>query len=75
MLSALQTSLNNAFNVFIDRSLNEVVYDFKVRKALSALIIEAHIDIKKKRFRHRAEAVDVTSFASVKVKIYYNVRH
>ena len=75
MLSTLQISLNNALNVSIERFLNEIVYDFKIRKTLTALNIENHINIEKERFRHRAEAVDVTSFAAVKFKIYYDVRH
>ena len=37
--------------------------------------VNAHININEKRFRHRAETVNIIFYVSAKVKIYYNSRH
>ena len=54
-----------------------MMYDFKVREVMNVLDqkVNAHINIDEKRFRHRAETADAISYASVKVKIYYDSRH
>ena len=75
MLSTLQISLNNVFNILIKRFLNEIVYDFKIRKALTVLNVEAYINITEERFYYRAKAANVTFFATFKFKIYYDVKH
>ena len=75
-LSALQSYFNNALNVTIDRSSNEIVYDFKIRDVLAALIKQAaSIDREFERFRHQKKAVDVTSYVMIKAKIVYDSRH
>ena len=75
MLLTFQILFNNVLNVLIERFLNEIVYDFKIQKALSALNVEAYTNITEERFYYKVETVDVTSFTIVKFKIYYDVRH
>ena len=76
-MSTLQAQLNNAFNVIIDRSLNEMIYEFKLRDVLIALtrkFIKID-DIDFERFRHQREAIDAISYVMTKVKIIYDSRH
>ena len=75
-LSVLQTQLNNSFNVAIDLSLNEVIYDFKVRDAL--IVIDASQvskNIFSQRLKYQQKTADVIVFVNAKTKIYYDVRH
>ena len=68
--------LNNVFNVIIDLSINEIIYDFKIRDALFnffTTLIE--IDLSIKRLKYRQKTIDATVFVNVKIKIYYDVRH
>ena len=77
ILSILQTQLNNAFNVIIDRSFNEMIYEFKLRDVLIALIRKfiKIDDIDFERFRHQRKTIDVISYVMIKVKIIYDSRH
>ena len=59
-------------------SLNEIIYEFKVKKILSLLHDRDQSlvnDISARRLKYRVEATNATAFANVKVKIYYDVRH
>ena len=76
ILSTLQIMLNNVFNIIIDLSINEIIYDFKIRDVLFnffTTLIE--IDLSIQRLKYRQKIVDVIAFVNVKIKIYYNVRH
>lgn len=77
MLSALQVFLNNLINTFIERALNEIMYNFKVREVFFALTFIAviKININKERFRHKTKVANVTFYAFVKFKIYYDFKH
>ena len=75
-LSVLQTQLNNFLNVAIGLSLNEVIYDFKVRDAL--IVIDASQvskNIFSQRLKYQQKIADATAFVNAKIKIYYDVRH
>lgn len=77
MLSALQVFLNNLINTFIERALNEIMYNFKVREVFFALtfITVIKININKERFRYKTKVANVTFYAFVKFKIYYDFKH
>ena len=77
ILSTLQTQLNNAFNVIINRSFNEMIYEFKLRDVLIVLIRKfiKIDDINFERFRHQRKAIDVTLYVMIKIKIVYDSRH
>lgn len=76
-LPSLQAQLNNSPSVATDLSPNEINYGFKVREALSSLtqLEESPADLPTQRLKYRREAVDATTFANAKAKIYYDVRH
>lgn len=76
-LSTLQALLNNLSNVTIDRSLNEIVYEFKSRDVLAALTrkVASITDLDFERYRHQKKIVNVTSYAMTKIKILYDFRH
>ena len=75
ILSSLQTTLNNFVNVTIDLALNEIIYDFKIRKTLTTLFVDQVVDLSTQRLKYRQKAVDAIAFANVKVKVYYDARH
>ena len=79
ILSALQTQLNNSSNSTTRLSLNEIIYDFKVKNSLSLLHLDSMEsimnDITQRRLKYRAETIDATAFADTKTKVYYDVRH
>ena len=74
ILSILQTQLNNAFNVVIDLFVNKINNNFKIRDAFFnffiALIV---VNLLVQKLKYRQKVVNVTTFANVKIKIYYNV--
>lgn len=75
---ALQANLNNSVNADIEKSLNEIVYDFKIHELALFLTSEALViefDFVNLRERYRKKAENVTSFVNAKVKIYYDSRH
>jgi len=76
-LLTLQAQLNNSLNVAIEMAPNEVIYNFKIKKALLLLHDSKLVrdDIVNKRLKYRAKAIDVTTFANAKTKIYYDARH
>ena len=75
-LSVFQFYFNNAFNVIIDRSSNEIIYDFKIRDVLIVFIKQAiFIDREFERFRHQKKIVDVTFYVMTKIKIIYDSKH
>ena len=68
--------LNNVFNVTIDLSINEIIYDFKIRDVLSNFFTTSiKIDLSIQRLKYRQKVVDVIAFVNVKVKVYYDARH
>ena len=75
-LPTLQTQLNNALNVAIDLSVNEINYNFKIRDALfNFFVAPTAVNLSTQRLKYRQKIVDVTTFANVKIKIYYDARH
>ena len=80
-LSILQIQFNNSFNVVIDLSFNEVVYEFKIRKFISTFASVGSIEIDESKFivnqriKYKQKTIDVTAFVNVKTKIYYDARH
>ena len=80
MLSTLQVMMNNAFNVIIDLSFNEIIYKFKIRDDFFELLfnddeLSSNIDLSAQRLKYRRKVVDVIVFVNVKFKIYYDVKH
>ena len=76
--STIQFQLNNTFNIATDLSLNEIIYGFKVKDAISNLIAFNTANVQNlsiQRMKYQREIVDVTNFATVKIKIYYDSRH
>ena len=71
----MQTQLNNSINVIIDLLLNEIIYNFKIRKVLITLFVEQIVDLLTQQLKYQQKIVDVIAFVNVKVKIYYNARH
>ena len=56
--------------------MNEILYDFKIRKTVSTLILKIRNKIFiEKQFRYRKKISNVTTFINVETKIYYDVRH
>ena len=89
-LSTLQISLNNVTTISIEFSLNEFMYDFKIKNVLTTLFNNKHDitaistsnmnvnKIKKvaeRRFMYVKKIVDVTIFVNAKTKIYYDKKH
>ena len=75
ILFSLQVTLNNSINVIINLSLNEINYDFKIRKTLTTLFVDQVVDLSTQRLKYRQKIIDVIVFANVKIKIYYDARH
>lgn len=85
----LQEQLNNSSNSAIGLASNEVVYGFKIKKALFLLheghfitLLDGHqkndhsfANLFDKRLEFRVEISDVTTFVNAKAKIYYDSRH
>ena len=69
--------MNNASNAIIDRSFNEIMYEFKLRDVLIALIRKfiKIDDVDFECFRHQRKAIDVISYVMIKIKIMYDARH
>lgn len=81
-LSFLQMCFNNSSNIFIEKSFNEMCYEFKIKEALY-IVIEINKNINKNvktqldnfetmRFRYRQKVVDVRLYASIVFKIKYD---
>ena len=79
----LQVQLNNSLNVITELSLNEIIYECKIKKLIlllfTSVVINVVVDTTKNIFnqqlKYQRKIVDVTIFANIKVKIYYNVKH
>ena len=77
-LFAIQIQLNNTFNIATNLSFNEIIYEFKIKNAISSLIEinTANVqNLSTQRMKYQRKIVDVTNFAIVKIKIYYDSRH
>ena len=77
-LSFFQVMFNNSANVIIDLSLNEIIYDFKIRDAFIEIVnseVSVNLNFVALRLKYKKKAVDVIAFVSVKIKIYHNARH
>ena len=87
-LSILQFRFNNNINAVIDKTFNEMILNFLSREVITVVI--KSIDLKKKisivlidsksifeqnRFVFRKKISNVISFAVIKIKIAYDVRH
>ncbi len=85
-MSILQRQLNNSSNVAIELASNEIIYEFKIKKTHfllndnhSIILRDDHsilsTNLFDKRLEFRIETFEATTFANVKAKIYYNVKH
>ena len=75
-LSVFQSYFNNVFNAIIDKSSNEVIYDFKIRDVLVAFIKQIiFTNYEFERFRHQKKIIDVTFYVIIKIKIIYDSKH
>ena len=77
-LSILQTNLNNLSNIVTKIASNEYNYEFKVRNVLFFLVKVTTSDVSildDIRLRYRQKTQNTISFAFVKAKIYYDIRH
>ena len=79
VLSSIQTQLNNSLNASTRLCLNEIIYEFKIRKSLNALnnntfdiSSEALSEI---RLLYRKKVSDAIFFANSSMKIFYDFRH
>ena len=69
---------NNSVNVAIDLSLNEIIYDFKIRDVFIEIVnneISINLNLAALRLKYKKKAADVIAFVNAKVKIYHNARH
>ena len=88
-LSTLQFRFNNNINVVIDKTSNEITFEFLFREII-IVVIDVSIDLKKKisivivdfkstfeknRFVFRKKISNVIFFAIAKIKIVYNSRY
>ena len=83
----LQLTFNNLLNVLIERSSNKIVYDFKIRELIHAIVVfflsknintktkYQLVDIEATRFRYRIEITNVIFYVSVQSKIQYDSKH
>ena len=78
--------MNNVFNATIDLTLNEIIYDFKIKNRLTAIsknlkqfTVMSDKELKKNfddtRFQFRQKTLNVIFFDNVKVKLMYDKRH
>ena len=75
-LPSLQTQLNNSLNAITELSLNEVIYEFKVRKLMFVIDSQKLSKvIHERRLEYQREVIDATTFANAKVKMYYDAKH
>jgi hypothetical protein len=76
LISSIQRSLNNFFNSFIDLSLNELLYEFKVRESLDLLAHEndenSTTALKEKRNILKKKVEEAIVFANAIMKIRYD---
>ena len=79
VLSSIQTQLNNSLNASTKLCLNEIIYEFKIRKFLSALnnnIFDISSEaLSELRLLYRKKVSDAIFFANSFMKIYYDFRH
>jgi hypothetical protein len=78
LLSFIQVTVNNFTNAFIDLSLNEILYEFKISEllnllndtnAINAKNNDSFTSLKKERIILRNEAENAIVFANVAMKI------
>ena len=75
-LLTFQSYFNNAFNAIIDKSSNEIIYDFKIRDVFVVFIKQITSTNREfERFRHQKKIVDVTFYVMIKIKIIYDLKH
>ena len=75
-LSIFQSYFNNVFNAIIDKSSNEIIYDFKIRDVFVAFIKQITFTNREfERFRHQKKSVDVTFYVMIRIKIIYDLKH
>ena len=75
-LSSLQIQLNNVVNAFTKLSLNEIIYDFRIKKFIFVVKFQnMSKNIFQQRLKYQRETVDVIFFVNAKIKMYYDVRH
>ena len=71
----LQRQFNNSFNAITGLSANKFNYGFKVRETFSNFTEPKTYDLFTQRLEYRPKTVDVSAFANVKTKFYYDLRH
>ncbi len=72
----IQVSLNNAINVFIELSSNEILYEFKLRESLNLLKADdenSSTFLKEKRVVLRKKAEKAIAFFNAQMKIRYDL--
>ena len=77
-LSFFQIMFNNSINVIIDLSLNEIIYNFKMRDAFIEIVnneISVNLNFVALRLKYKKKTIDVIAFVNVKIKIYHDARH
>lgn len=73
----LQVQLNKSFNVATKLSLNKVIYNFKIKKALLLLYNSKSTrdNIVNKQLKYCTKVANAILFANAKTKIYYNAKY
>ena len=77
IVSSFQFDFNNASNVFIDQTLNQLKFDFLFRDFIISLT-KSTINLSKLnflRFIYREKTFDVMSFVNAQMKFRYDNRH
>ena len=77
ILSRFQRDFNNAITN-VDKSLNEIVYDFTSIQTLNLSFLQSmtnDLSLKKRRLIIRHEIIDVIVFEQINVKFHYDRKH
>ena len=67
--------MNNSFNVIIDLFVNEINYDFKIRKTLFNMTKRQITNLLTQRIEYKQKTTNVFVFVNAKTKIYYDFKH
>ena len=77
VLSSIQAQFNNSSNATTDLTLNQIVYEFKIREAISFINDQTFEEffIESTRLKYRTKVAEAISYANAQMKIRYDSRH
>ena len=75
LLVKIYITINNFTNVSTRKCLNEIIYNIKLFKKLTLLLINNQLKFIKKQKRICKKALNTLSFVTAKVKILFNKKY